>query len=83
MNKEEYLQKIRALEPQLLDWFIELESDSYADYVLGYYYNEATHEFDVYINSGHGRHYVKSSHAHENDALEALMSLIERQIRWE
>ena len=57
-----------------------LEQNSKADFVMGYYFNQNSSMYDVYINNERGKHRIRLSTSDELMALEKLLSMIEFEI---
>ena len=77
MEKKEYIDRINELKDKIGLWDVELNEYTKADFVIGYYYNENTQEYTVYINKERGRHRVRKITKNENEALEKLVSMLE------
>lgn len=61
-------------------WNVMLGQNSQADFVMGYYFNQDSGMYDVYINEERGRHRIRLSTTDELMALEKLLSMIECRI---
>ena len=80
MQKEEYLNKINACKDKIGMRNVMLGQNSQADFIMGYYYNQNSGMYDVYINNERGRHRIRLSTTDELMALEKLLSMIECRI---
>lgn len=80
MNKEDYLKKINENKDKIGIWSVMLEQSSRADFVMGYYFNQDSNMYDVYINNERGRKKIRLSTSDELMALEKLLSMIEFEI---
>ena len=80
MSKEEYLNRINASKDKIGIWNVMLEQNSEADFVMGYYFNQNSGMYDVYINDECGKHKIRLSTRNELVALEKLLSMIEFEI---
>ena len=80
MKKEEYLNRINASKDKIGIWDVMLEQNSKADFVMGYYFNQNSSMYDVYINNERGKHRIHLSTSDELMALEKLLSMIEFEI---
>lgn len=77
MDKHELLNKINQLKDEIGMWEIALNEHREADFVIGYYYDDAAGKYNVYINNERGRHRVRKSTENEIGALEKLLSIVE------
>lgn len=80
MKKEDYLNKINASKDKIGMWDVMLGQDSRADFVMGYYFNQDSGLYDVYINNERGMHHIRLSTSNELVALDKLLSMIEFEI---
>lgn len=80
MKKEEYLNRINADKDKIGMWNVMLGQNSQADFVIGYYLNQDSGMYDVYINGERGNHSIRLSTSDELAALEKLLSMIECRI---
>ena len=81
MKKEDYLKKINDDKDKIGIWSVVLEQSSKAGFVMGYYFNQDSNMYDVYINNERGRTRIRLSTSDELMALEELLSMIEFEIK--
>lgn len=80
MQKEEYLNRIHADKDKIGMWHVMLGQNSKADFDMGYYYNQNSGMYDVYINNERGSHRIRLSTNDELMALNKLLSMIKCEI---
>ncbi len=76
MTKKDLLQEIRELAVKTGGWRVALNLLNLADYVIGYYYNEETKLYEVYVNDERGSHSIFLKTANEMEALEKLLTIV-------
>ncbi len=80
MKKAEYLNLINEKKNKIGAWEVELGQNSKAGFVMGYYFNQDSGVYDVYVNNERGRQRIRLSTNDEVRALDKLLSMIEFEI---
>lgn len=77
MDRDTYIIKINELKNKIGRWEVALNEYTKADFVIGYYYDEDTQEYSVYINKESGRQRIRMATSNELEALQKLVSMLE------
>ncbi len=80
MDRKEFEQKKSKLQYQIGQWKIVLDQESFADFVLGCFWDKTKKCWKVYINNERGRHRIRLETSEEDMALMELMSMIEFEV---
>lgn len=76
MKREEFYKEIELLKEKIGMWQIVTEELDMADFVLGYYFDDDSKQWKVYINNEKGRHRVRLETSSEEKALDKLYDMI-------
>lgn len=79
MKKDEFLIKLKDIQDSLGNWNVELGEETFADFIIGCFFDETIGQWKVYVNRERGRHSIRLVTENEEEAFDKLLAIIKFQ----